>query len=161
MCAQPPLLLLHSLMSVQRVIKWRKVMKVIFTSTLLLLRIPSSFHQSILPSNSTSHPSHPSHLPLFHSLSPFVPSSLIQHTNLIPKLPQNNQVKLGCTCPTQQNVLTIATRSVTTKSIASSAAACKGSLRVGACVGTPTIVCGTFIHIRSCGKGYPYNEHCL
>ena len=124
-CAQPPLLLLHSLISAQRVVKWRKMIKVILLYLFLLVPILSSFHQSILPSNSTSHPSHPSHLPLF---SPSLPSSLILHTNLIPKLPQNNQVKLDCTCPTQQNVLTIATLSVTAKSIASSAAACKGSL---------------------------------
>ena len=98
-CAQPPLLLLHSLISAQRMVKWRKTMKMIFTSTLLLvLLILSSFPQSILLSNSTSHPSH---LPLFHCLSPSLPSSLILHTNLIPKPPRNNQVKLACTYPTQ------------------------------------------------------------
>ena len=57
-------------------------------------------------------------------------------------------------------MLTIATFSIATKHIASSAAAGKGAHCVVAYVGTPTIVCCTFIHVRSCGKGYPYNDVC-
>ena len=67
-CAQPPLLLLHSLMSAQRVVKWRKVMKVI-----LLYPFLFSPHISLSTSPSIS-----LNLPLFFP----PPSSILAYIGL-------------------------------------------------------------------------------